>query len=137
MKYIKAYESYGRGLENIEKVQLSKLAILKFAKNFRKLLKWYYDEEMEFNAEEKDYLHIAKYYLGWENSTLIKLMINNDLKIGISLIRNKNIEYMYEFLSHFFNMETYTICNVEQLNKYADTILDEFEIFLNSKKYNL
>lgn len=136
MKYIKTFESIE--LQNVEKEQFAKLAVLKFTRKITELFKEIYHYNLKFVEEESNKLCVANY----------KLKRLGTPMISISITLNKRIEIYFgfvlsgefkDFLRLLFKGSSYDkkSLSVDELNKISDEIKDEWYLYLDTKKYNL
>jgi len=102
MKYIKTYESE---LENIEKWQFAKLAVLKFTRKISELFK-----------------EIFHYNLKFVEMISISINLNRQIEIYFGFV----IGEFKDFLRFIFNCEyDRKSLSVDELNKLSDEIKDE------------
>ena len=144
MKYIKLFEST---IEDVEQTQLSKLAVLKFSRKITEIFQDYYKLKIRLKEEEKTYQTIANYKLRYGGETSIFSFTIQGLFYGL----NKNIEIYYDlrvwsdlkyFIDDLFNEagdKKYSrhILTIDELNEMSDNIIDEWNFFIDVKKYNL
>ena len=144
MKYIKTFDNTTQKLEEIKKLQLSKLAIFKFSRTMNQLFQKHYNTSIILKEEGSMHLQIKNRFdisdKNIERITYFSITITPNYKIDIfPLSVGKELE---KFFIEFFNLDTrnYSVrifCTSEELNDYCDIIVDEFDLYLATKKYNL
>jgi len=152
MRYIKTYEN--QRLEYIKNEQIDKLSVLRFIGKIQNIFKKDYNIEIKFEEEEAPNDNINAYSLSYGGSIIIKIFLaKRDIAINYNhqkqdKDKNINLYFSYNSLSrdfnnfskHFFKHQ-FNMNNVyftaESLNEISDKIENEYELFIDAKKYNL
>ena len=147
MKYLKTYEN--QTLEEIKKIQASKRAILRFFDKVIEISKKYYKIKLKFSAGENrpgNYDSLTYYQLSIKNEKVCEASILRNIKHKVRIILNHwGVNFgpdFYDFMVNFLNIEDkYNMmiyfCTSEELNELSDKLLDEFDMYMMAKKYNI
>jgi len=144
MKYIKTFDNTSQKLEDIKKLQLSKLAIFKFSKKINELFQKHYNVSTILREEDSNHHQIKNRYdisdSVLKRKTYFSISITPNYKIDIFPLSVSND--LEKFFIEFFDLDSqnYSIrifCTSEELNDYCDIIVDEFDLYVATKKYNL
>ena len=135
MKYIKKFEM--NTLQRTQDLQDKELAGLKFTGIISEIFKNKYNIKTKSIEESTPFEVIKAYSLRYAGNIICKFFITKKF-IEIVFYNTQKSDFD-NFIEQFFNFKdlTYKHKYSSELNNYSDKIKDEFDLFMNSKKYNL
>jgi hypothetical protein len=139
MKHIKTYESK-QELDKINKIQSCKLSCLNFIQKIREIFYEHYHIILSAkNNINLQHNSVFNYVLGTKYAVFLSVDISSKYNISIHFLSGVKKDFN-EFIDKFFNFEKdfkYYTCTNNELDEISNKIVDEFDMFINTKKYNL